>query len=532
MVAVGRWRDLSRRHLERAARLRERVEAGELNGAMELTVAATEVAMAGESAERAAALAGRAIEALRADPILAVVVGFAARCLTVADRLDEAERSSRRRWTRRAATRPTTASARCSPSAPMSASGRGAPRGRGRRRGRAGAYAHAGRLSILAATAILVQALAERGELEAAEAALEAADADGPPDAIGDAYTGTLVLNARARLRLAEGNAQPALADLLEVGRRQEVMREPNPAASTGARRPPSPTPRSASTTRGRSRARSSTLARRFGAPRAIGIALRTLGVIGDDLDAAREAVDVLATSPARLEHARALADLGVALRHRRRIVDAREPLRQALDLATRCEAAPLAERARTELQIAGARPRRPQLSGVDALTTNERRVAALAAEGRSNREIAQTLYVSRKTVEKHLTAAYRKLGVGARRTCRGPWHANTAPGPPPRVTAPVHLGDLLAMAGHWSVRPEWHLLDLYAVPTAGAEPVDDVARVVTAEFLVGPGDAHLDARARRRALDGTSDLQLRAGAAVRRSGCRFRRPRRTRRRR
>ena len=80
-----------------------------------------------------------------------------------------------------------------------------------------------------------------------------------------------------------------------------------------------------------------------------------------------------------------------------------------------RCHATPLAERAETELRIAGARPRRPQLSGIDALTTNERRVAAMAADGRSNREIAQALYVSHKTVEKHLTAAFRKLGVSAR---------------------------------------------------------------------------------------------------------------------
>ena len=161
-------------------------------------------------------------------------------------------------------------------------------------------------------------------------------------------------------------------------------------------------------------------LARRFGAPRALGIALRTLGVVGDELEHLSEAVDVLADSPARLEHARALADLGVALRHRRRVIEAREPLRHALDLAIRCDAAPLAERARTELLIAGARPRRPQLSGLDALTTNERRVASLAAEGRSNREIAQALHVSHKTVEKHLTAAYRKLGVGTRRDLPG----------------------------------------------------------------------------------------------------------------
>jgi DNA-binding CsgD family transcriptional regulator len=161
-------------------------------------------------------------------------------------------------------------------------------------------------------------------------------------------------------------------------------------------------------------------LARRFGAPRALGIALRTLGVVGDELGALREAVDVLAGSPARLEHARALADLGVALRHRRRAVEAREPLRRGLDLAIRCSAAPLAERARTELLIAGARPRRHRLTGLDALTTNERRVASLAAEGRSNREIAQELHVSHKTVEKHLTAAYRKLGVGTRRELPG----------------------------------------------------------------------------------------------------------------
>ena len=123
----------------------------------------------------------------------------------------------------------------------------------------------------------------------------------------------------------------------------------------------------------------------------------------------------MLGASQARLQHAHALTDLGVALRHRRRVVEARVPLRQALDLAVGCDAAPLAERARTELLIAGARPRRTELSGVAALTTNERRVAAMAADGRSNREIAQDLYVSPKTVEKHLSAAYRKLGVGGR---------------------------------------------------------------------------------------------------------------------
>jgi DNA-binding CsgD family transcriptional regulator len=277
-------------------------------------------------------------------------------------------------------------------------------------------YAHAGRLPVLGSAAELVQALTEQGRYDEAEVALADAGADGPVDAIGEAYTGTMVLNARARLRLARGDARAALADLVAVGRRQAAMREPNPATldwrSRTAFAYAALDRRPAALALAREELE---LARRFGAPRAIGIALRTLGAIGDDLDRLEEAVEVLGNSPARLEHAFALADLGVALRHRRRVVEAREPLRQALDLAVGCGAEPLAERARTELAIAGARPRREQLSGVEALTANERRVAAMAAGGRSNREIAQALYVSHKTVEKHLTAAYRKLGVGGR---------------------------------------------------------------------------------------------------------------------
>ena len=261
-----------------------------------------------------------------------------------------------------------------------------------------------------------MQALAERGEFAAADVALANVGADGPPDSLGDAYTATLALHARARLRLSQGAVRASLADALAVGRRQEVMREPNPAVvdwrSLAALAHAMLGEHDAAIDLVREELG---LARRFGAPRAIGIALRTLGVVGADLRSLEEAVAVLGDCGARLEHARALTDLGVALRHQRRIIEARAPLRLALDIANRCSAAPLAERARTELLIAGARPRRAQLSGVAALTTNERRVASLAAEGRSNREIAQALYVSRKTVEKHLTAAYKKLGASAR---------------------------------------------------------------------------------------------------------------------
>jgi DNA-binding CsgD family transcriptional regulator len=102
-------------------------------------------------------------------------------------------------------------------------------------------------------------------------------------------------------------------------------------------------------------------------------------------------------------------------LRRGRQIVDAREPLRRSLDLAERCGADALVERATTELLATGARPRRRAVTGVDALTPAESRVARLAAAGSSNAEIAQTLFVSRKTVEKHLGNAYAKLAVTSR---------------------------------------------------------------------------------------------------------------------
>jgi DNA-binding CsgD family transcriptional regulator len=160
-------------------------------------------------------------------------------------------------------------------------------------------------------------------------------------------------------------------------------------------------------------------LARRWGAPGTVGLALRELGAARQDeqgLAELEEAVAVLDGSPARLELAEALCALGTALRHARRPADARDPLRRALELATACGAEPLAERARAELNAAGGRARREALSGVDSLTPSERRVAAMAAEGMTNREIAQSLFVTPKTVEVHLSSAYRKLGISSRR--------------------------------------------------------------------------------------------------------------------
>ena len=106
---------------------------------------------------------------------------------------------------------------------------------------------------------------------------------------------------------------------------------------------------------------------------------------------------------------------MGALLRRRNQRSEARHPLRQAVDAAYRLGAAALARRAETELRTTGAKPRRVLLSGLEALTASERRIAELAAKGLTNREIAQTLFITARTVEGHLTNVFTKLDVKAR---------------------------------------------------------------------------------------------------------------------
>ncbi len=111
-----------------------------------------------------------------------------------------------------------------------------------------------------------------------------------------------------------------------------------------------------------------------------------------------RAAVDLLEPLSARLELGCAHVELGSVLRRDGKRLEAQDHLRRGLELAHRAGAAPLAARARDELVAAGGRPRRPAISGVEALTASELRVARLAAEGATNREIAQRLFVTQKT--------------------------------------------------------------------------------------------------------------------------------------
>ena len=160
-------------------------------------------------------------------------------------------------------------------------------------------------------------------------------------------------------------------------------------------------------------------MARAFGGPRTLGIALRVAGQVAaaaDQVPLLKEASAVLDSSPARLERARALVELGAGLRRQGSRQEARRPLAEGLELATELGAQPVVDRARDELRAAGGRPRRVALNGLEALTPSERRVIRLAAEGHSNREIAQELVVTAKTVEMHLRNAYGKLEIASRK--------------------------------------------------------------------------------------------------------------------
>ena len=238
-------------------------------------------------------------------------------------------------------------------------------------------------------------------------------------------------IHARACLRVAAGDLHRGLQELLATGRRELEWNALNPAIT--------PWRSSASLVHARLgdleearrlAAEEVALARTFGAPRALGVALRAAGIVSDGTEGEkllREAVEVLGDSYGVLELARALIDLGATVRLRGALVEARSLLSSGLEIAMACGAAALVARAREELRAAGARPRRSAVSGVGALTPSERRVAGMAAEGMINREIAEALFVSEKTVETHLGNTFAKLKVRSRTELSGALTATAA---------------------------------------------------------------------------------------------------------
>lgn len=269
------------------------------------------------------------------------------------------------------------------------------------------------------AIGVLAASLTEAGRAMDAATALKSI----PPGRSALAYGELLPLEQRAKLTLLEGHPNEALEAALIVKEGAEALGISNPAV-TGWRSIAA----SALGQLGRlSEARELAvenleLARRFGALRALGEALRTAAEVGtptERMALLEEAVDVLKRSGASLEYAKATVELGSALTSEGQQNEALRTLRRGADLAFHCRAQPLVERASKELRAAGARPRRLALMGSDALTPAERRVAALAADGLINAQIAEKLFISEKTVEGHLTRVYHKLGMQSRAELR-----------------------------------------------------------------------------------------------------------------
>ena len=277
------------------------------------------------------------------------------------------------------------------------------------------------------ACAALAHAHMERGDLDAAALALDRAAAAG----LGTgAHERAQLADAWGTLELLCGHPQAALEQLTLCGQLQAsgdsmaLLRWRLPAAAAAL----------AVGDTGRALRLADEellLAQRAGTAHARGMALRSKGLVvggNEGLDLLGEAVGVLRSSPALLERSRAMIDFGAALRRNNQRVKARQALLDGADLAQRLGAAALAERARQELRAAGAKPRRLAVSGTASLTPSELRVATLVAGGLTNREVAQLLFVSVKTVEGHLGHIYDKLSITSRRQIENLLQAEIAP--------------------------------------------------------------------------------------------------------
>ncbi|MER7734626.1 LuxR C-terminal-related transcriptional regulator [Streptomyces erythrochromogenes] len=239
---------------------------------------------------------------------------------------------------------------------------------------------------------------------------------------------------ARGVLRAASGDRHGALADFLACGRSRLGGEPAGPAVTPW---------RSAAAevqwALGRPREALALadeeyrLATAWGTPRVVGRALRVLGEVTGGrrgLALAEQAVELLRGAPPApgavpepglgLELAPALVSYGrllTAAGHPRR---ARPLLREASVIAERLGAAGLLTLTQDVLRVGGARTGSAPLTGEAALTGSERRVAALAADGRTNAEISDLLHLARRTVETHLTSTYRKLGIQRRADLAG----------------------------------------------------------------------------------------------------------------
>jgi DNA-binding CsgD family transcriptional regulator len=265
-----------------------------------------------------------------------------------------------------------------------------------------------------AAAYCLVRGLIESDELNEAREVMARVDQGSSP-------TGTFAAwqhEARGRLAAASGEWDRALAEFLASGESAASVLALNPAMFHWRSEAGIAALRLGRAEQARELIDEElALAERFGAPRALGVARRAAALLqsGSTLEQGlADAAALLRTCGARVEHAYALVELGGAIRRSGRPTEARDALREALTVAEEIGARRAARLAREELQRAGGRAS-TRAGGDDQLTPSERRVAELAAQGRTNREIANELFVTVKAVEWHLGNAYRKLDIRGR---------------------------------------------------------------------------------------------------------------------
>ncbi|WP_020524520.1 helix-turn-helix transcriptional regulator [Catelliglobosispora koreensis] len=269
------------------------------------------------------------------------------------------------------------------------------------------------------ALTILTGALIEQGRIDEAAQVLARTTAPEMMATLEHHPSGYITLLCLARLRRAQGDHTRAYDSAMRVGHSEEARGGTNPAVL------PWRTEAALNLIALGRREEAAGLAAgeldgalRWKAPGPIGRARHVLGLAraGDQgIELMTQAVAELATSSASLDHARALFDLGTALRRSGHRGESRMPLGRAVELAQQCGAAPLLEKATTELLAAGGHPGKHANRIAATLTPSEQRVAELAATGLSNRQIAQELFITPKTVEVHLGNAYRKLNVNSR---------------------------------------------------------------------------------------------------------------------
>ncbi|WP_189134390.1 helix-turn-helix transcriptional regulator [Wenjunlia tyrosinilytica] len=265
-------------------------------------------------------------------------------------------------------------------------------------------------------TATLMDSLIKQGKPEAAEQLLVECGLAGE---LSGHWINDYTLLVRGRLRVAQGRLREALADFLRSGERACGRSMPGPGVLPWRSEAALAHAALGETERALALVEEELeLARKWGVPEIIGVALRALGVITggpEGLNLLQQAVRLLEPTAARYVHAQALADCGALERRVGRSSEARSRLQQAVSIAHECGAEVVADRALEELRAGGGRPRTRTFHGADALTPTERRVAGLAVQGMTNREIAEHLFVGLRTVEVHLTKVYGKLGISGR---------------------------------------------------------------------------------------------------------------------